>query len=114
MPLICVAGAATNSPKIEFFSKEKLLRHFSEFVLDNLVAHTPSTAAFDKQITDYLIQYCLYPRQHNPLTTNTAIEEYRQWLAWKTKITRTQADSPFHLCFQLHSPNAEQIDNWQI
>ncbi|WP_341531631.1 SNF2 helicase-associated domain-containing protein (plasmid) [Nostoc sp. UHCC 0302] len=114
MPLICVAGATKHSPNIEFFSKETLLRHFSEFVLDNLVTHTPSTAAFDKQIADSLIQYCFYPRQHNPLTINTAIEEYRQWLAWKTKITRTQADSPFHLCFQLHSPNAEQIDNWQI
>jgi SNF2 Helicase protein len=91
-----------------------LLRHFSEFVLNDLVTHTPSTSAFDKQIADSLIQYCFYPRQHNPLTTNTALEEYRQWVAWKTKITRTQADSPFHLCFQLHSPNAEQINNWQI
>ncbi|QLE59729.1 DEAD/DEAH box helicase [Nostoc sp. TCL26-01] len=114
MPLICVAGAATTSNQIEFFDKETLLRHFSEFVLDDLVTHTPSTAAFDKQIADSLIESCFYPRQHNPLTINTALSEYRQWLVWKTKITRTQADSPFHLCFQLHSPSDEQIDNWQI
>lgn len=114
MPLICVAGAATPSNCIEFFDKETLLRHFSESVLYDLVTHTPLTAVFDKQIADSLIQHCLYPHRHNPLTTNAALEEYQQWLAWKTKITRTQADLPFHLCFQLHSPNAEQIDNWQI
>ncbi|MBG1260840.1 ATP-dependent helicase, partial [Nostoc sp. BAE] len=114
MPLICVAGKATVSYPIEFFDRETLLRHFSEFVLHDLVTHTPSTAAFDKQIADSLIESCFYPRQHNPLTTNTALVDYQQWLAWKTKITRTQADSPFHLCFQLHSPDSEQIDNWQI
>ena len=114
MPLICVAGKATVSYPIEFFARETLLRHFSEYVLDDLVTHTPSTAAFDKQIADSLIESCFYPSQHNPLTTNTALEEYRQWLMWKTKITRTQADSPFHLCFQLHSPSSSQIDNWQI
>lgn len=114
MPLICVAGKATTSNHIEFFDQETLLRHFSEYVLHDLVTHTPSTAAFDKQIADSLIESCFYPRQHNPLTTNTALVDYQQWLVWKTKITRTQADSPFHLCFQLHSPDNEQIDNWQI
>lgn len=114
MPLICVAGTGKTSDRIEFFDRETLLRHFSEYVLDDLVTHTPSTAAFDKQIADSLIESCFYPSQHNPLTTNTALEEYQQWLVWKTKITRTQSDSPFHLCFQLHSPSSSQIDNWQI
>ncbi len=108
-----MAGSTTAS-SIEFFDKETLLRHFSESVLHDLVTHTPSTAAFDKQIADSLIDYCLYPQQHNPLTTNAALEEYKQWQAWKAKITRTQADSPFHLCFQLHSPPTEKIDNWQM
>ncbi|WGV24118.1 DEAD/DEAH box helicase [Halotia branconii] len=113
MPLICVAGSTTAN-NIEFFDKETLLRHFSECVLNDLVTHTPSTAAFDKQIADSLIDYCFYPQRHNPLTTNAALEEYKQWQAWKAKITRTQADSPFHLCFQLHSPPTEEIDNWQM
>ncbi|MBH8551908.1 DEAD/DEAH box helicase [Nostocaceae cyanobacterium CENA357] len=113
MPLICVAGSTTAS-SIEFFDKETLLRHFSESVLNNLVTHTPSTATFDKQIADSLIDYCFYPQRHNPLTKNAALEEYKQWQAWKAKITRTQADSPFHLCFQLHSPPTEKIDNWQM
>ncbi|AFY33245.1 DEAD/DEAH box helicase [Calothrix sp. PCC 7507] len=112
MPLICTAGAAISSDRIEFFNKETLLRHFSESVVHDLVTHTPSTAGFDKQIADSLIYHCLYP--HHPLTTNAALAEYQQWLEWKTKITRSQADSAFHLCFQLHSPSAAEIDNWQM
>ncbi|MBW4498896.1 MAG: DEAD/DEAH box helicase [Scytonema hyalinum WJT4-NPBG1] len=114
MPLICVAGSVSPSDPVEFFDKEKLLRHFSEFLLHDIVTHTPSTAAFDKQIDDSLIHHCLHPNSYNPQTTDAALEEYKQWLTWKTKITRTQSDSPFHLCFQLHSPPPETIDNWQI
>ncbi|WP_414542067.1 DEAD/DEAH box helicase [Nostoc sp. CCY0012] len=114
MPLICVAGAIKSSDNVEFYNPETLLRHFSESVLNDLVTHTPSTAAFDKQITDSLIYYCLYPQRHNPLTTNTALEVYKQWQVWKSKITRSQSDSPFYLCFQLHSPTREKINNWQM
>ncbi|BAY41213.1 putative helicase (plasmid) [Nostoc sp. NIES-2111] len=114
MPMICVAGNSTQTDKLEFFAPETLLRHFSEYLLNNLVSKTPFTAAFDKQIDDSLIHYCLYPQKHNPLKTHTALQEYQQWLAWKNRIIRTQAESPFHLCFQLHSPQAEQIDNWQM
>ncbi|RCJ29141.1 helicase [Nostoc minutum NIES-26] len=114
IPLICVSGAATSSGSIEFFDKERLLRHFSESVIYDLVTHTPSTAAFDKQIADSLVSYCFYPHRHNPLTTKTALAEYQQWLDWKTKITRSQANSTFYLCFQLYSPAAEEIENWQM
>lgn len=114
MPLICVAGSVAPGHSVEFFDREKLLRHFSESILDDIVTHTPSTAAFDKQIDDSLIYHCLHPNSYNPHTTDAALEEYKQWLTWKTKITRTQSDSPFHLCFQLHSPPPETIDNWQI
>ncbi|MDF5720643.1 MAG: DEAD/DEAH box helicase [Rhizonema sp. PD37] len=114
LPLICVAGSEAPSDSVEFFDKETLLRHFSECLLHNLVTHTPSTAVFDKQIADSLIHYCLHPNQHNPLTTNAALQEYKQWLAWKTKITRTSHNSSFHLCFLLHSATPENIDEWQM
>ncbi len=112
MPLICMAGSMTSNDLVEFFDNETLLRHFSESLLDNIVTHTPFPASFDKQITDSLIQQCLYPNRHNPTATSTSLEEYKQWLAWKTKITRTQTDSPFNLCFQLHSPSPDALDNW--
>ncbi|MGH8000571.1 MAG: SNF2-related protein, partial [Brasilonema sp.] len=114
MPLICVAGSVTATHPVEFFDREKLLRHFSESLLDDIVTHTPSTAAFDKQIADSLIHHCLRPNSNNPFTTDAALEQYKQWLTWKTKIARTQSDSPFHLCFQLHSPPPETLENWQI
>ncbi|BAZ67481.1 putative helicase [Fischerella sp. NIES-4106] len=114
MPLICVAGATEPTDAVEFYDKETLLRHFSEFLLHDLLTHTPSTATFDKQIVDSLVYYCLYPNRHNPLTSDAALAEYQQWLAWKTKITRTQSDSLFHLCLQLSDPTPENIDNWQM
>lgn len=114
MPPICVAGSSTFNDKIEFFEPETLLRHFSEYLLHNMVTHTQSTAAFDKKIADSLIYNCLHSRRYNPLTTNAAFEEYQQWLGWKTKISRTIADSSFHLCFQLDSATSDNIDNWQM
>lgn len=114
MPMICVAGAANPTDHLDFFDKETLLRHFSESIIHNLVTHTPTTAVFDKQIADSLITYCLDPKRHNPLTSNPALLEYQQWLEWKNKIIRFQTNSPFYLCFQLHSPTTEKIENWQI
>ncbi|YAF98061.1 MAG: hypothetical protein AB3A66_10605 [Nodularia sp. CChRGM 3473] len=89
MPLICTAGSNTEEKQIEFYDQETLLRHFSEFLLHNLVTNTPSTVTFDKQISDSLIYYCLYPQKCNPLKTDAAFQEYRQWLTWKNRINGT-------------------------
>jgi len=113
MPLICVAGSATKSQNVEFYQRETLLRHFSASVLQNIVTHTKSTDAFDKQIADSLIYHCFHSQEHNPCGAIT-LEEYQQWQKWQSKISRSHADLPFHLCFQLNSPPAEKIDDWQI
>ncbi len=114
MPPICVAGSSILCEAVEFFDPETLLRHFSEYLLCNLVTHTQSTVAFDKKIADSLIEHCFHSRRHEPLTTHTVLQEYQQWLEWKNKITRTQANSSFHLCFQLDSAAPDNIDNWQM
>ncbi|BAZ38480.1 putative helicase [Calothrix sp. NIES-4101] len=114
MPLICVAGSATHNSEVELFDRETILRHFSESLLNAIVTNTASTAAFDKRIDNSLIYQCLYQKKCNPIQGNIALTEYQQWLAWKSKITRSQNNSSFHLCFQLQSPPAEAIDNWQI
>src|SRR6476469_4616721 len=90
MPLVCVAAAATNNAPVAFYSQESLLRHFSESLLHAIVSHTPSTAKFDQQIADTLLYSCLYPDQNNPRTTDQALAEYKQWYAWKEKLTRSQ------------------------
>ena len=113
MPLICVAGSTIKNENIEFYEQETLLRHFSEYILNNIIVHTPLTAAFNKKITDSLVYHC-FSRSHHTRTGNITLEEYKQWRTWKSKITRSQSELPFYLCFQLNSPAAEQIDNWEM
>ncbi|MEM7725764.1 MAG: DEAD/DEAH box helicase, partial [Cyanobacteria bacterium P01_A01_bin.45] len=114
MPSICVSGSSILSDTVEFLEAESLLRHFSEYLIHNLITHTQSTAAFDKKIADSLIYHCFHSHNHNPFVKNTKVEEYQQWLTWKNKITRTTADSAFHLCFQLQEATPDYIDNWQM
>jgi SNF2 family DNA or RNA helicase len=44
---------------------------------------------------------------------DAALEEYKQWQAWRQKIIRTQSDSAFYLCFQLQAPVTE-AELWQL
>ena len=114
MPLACTAGSTTLSTTVEFFPRETFLRHFSEYLLNNIVSHTPSTAKFDTQISDSIVYSCLYPNQSNPQTTQQALEEYKEWVAWKTKLTRTQTAVSFDLCFQLQEAPLSAGNDWQI
>ena len=114
MPLLCVAGSSGDRKSIELYEPETLLRHFSECLLTNLLIHTPSTAKFDKQIADTPIYSALHPQQYNPQTSEAALDQYQQWLRWKTQLTRTQTESPFDLCFQLHSPPDKQPNQWRL
>ena len=51
MPLVCTVGL--NSPDdATLFSKEPLLRHFSECLLHEIISETPFTIKFDQQITN--------------------------------------------------------------
>ncbi len=113
MPLVCVAATATPNTTVEFYSQESLLRHFSEYLLHEIVTHTPSTAKFDQQIADTLLHTCLHPNHNNPKTTKKSLEEYKQWYAWKEKLTRSQNTATFNLGFQLKEA-ADENDNWQI
>jgi len=113
MPAICSAGRANKSDRVEFFTPETLLRHFSEYILQDIVTHTPSTAAFDSLISDSLLQKCFQP-SINPQQSPQALAEYKQWYAWKEKIARTQTATPFDLCFQLQEAPADRADNWKI
>ncbi|MBD3883566.1 DEAD/DEAH box helicase [Phormidium tenue FACHB-886] len=114
MPLLCAAGSSIARKAAALYDSETLLRHFSECLLTNLLIHTPSTAKFDKQIADTFIYSALHPQRCNPQATAEALEHYQQWLRWKTQITRTQIDSPFDLCFQLHSAPPNHPDRWQL
>lgn len=114
MPLICVSGTEVPYGDVHFFERESLLRHFSEYLLHDIVTHTPSTVAFDKQIDDSLVNYCFYAHQYNPLKNDISFEEFKQWSVWRQKITRTSHDASFNISFQLHSAHPDTIDDWYI
>ncbi|NJL86097.1 MAG: DEAD/DEAH box helicase [Leptolyngbyaceae cyanobacterium SM1_1_3] len=114
MPVLCAAGFAEPTKQLEFYEPETLLRHFSEYLLHNLITHTPSTVGFDKQIADSLLQSCLRPGANGaPWNSAERLEQYRQWQGWRDRISRSQTATPFHLCFQLQEP--QQLgDAWEI
>jgi SNF2 family DNA or RNA helicase len=117
MPLACVAGFSSTPDVIEFCDRTTLLQHFSESVLHSILTHTPSTAQFDKQVSDSLLQKCLdFSDSHFTdaiISDDFALEEYQQWQGWQQKIRRTQSDSAFYLCFQLQAP-AKEEEPWQL
>jgi SNF2 family DNA or RNA helicase len=110
MPLACVAGFSEPQATPAFYDRETLLRHFSDCVLTEIVAHTPLTAAFEQKITGTLIANCMRATEQ-PL--GIGLEQYRQWQQWRDRIRHTQTAIPFHLCFQLHAP-AKPEESWQL
>ena len=116
MPLACTSGSDNPNETLEFYDKETLLRHFSECLLNQIVTNTPFPATFDKKITDSSLLYgCIHPQMtKQPWTSNLALEEYKQWQAWKQKLVGAQQDASFHLCFQLQEAAENHPDDWHI
>ena len=114
MPLACVSGFASIPETPQFYDPETLLRHFSECILTDIVANTPSTAKFQKQLAGTLLEKCLDADRFNlPGINDTALEEYQQWQTWRHKIGHTQDAIAFHLYFQLQTP-AKADEVWQL
>jgi SNF2 family DNA or RNA helicase len=117
MPLACVAGFSEVAGHLLFSDRRTLLQHFSESLLHSIITHTPSTAQFEKQVSDSLLEKCLNFSEasyaNGIIDSSAALEQYQQWQAWQQKIKRTQSDSAFYLCFQLQAPVKEQ-EPWQL
>ncbi|WP_110987286.1 DEAD/DEAH box helicase [Acaryochloris thomasi] len=110
MPLVCVAGFATPPEAQQFYDRETILRHCSEYLLQDIVTHTPSAASFEKKIADTLIHDCMFADRHGK---NHNWETYEQWRGWRDRIQHTQTAIPFNLCFQLQDP-AKAEDAWEL
>ncbi|QZZ22540.1 DEAD/DEAH box helicase [Leptothermofonsia sichuanensis E412] len=110
MPLICVAGFAEPKETPEFYDRATLLRHFSESILTDIVSHTYTTQAFEKNIDGSLLSACL-KSPHSP--SLISLDQFKQWQAWRDRIVRTQTDLPFHLYFHLQDP-AKAEDPWLL
>lgn len=110
MPLACAAGFESALDTVGFYDRERLLRHFSEYLLTQIITHTPLPQAFENKALDTLLQGCLDANQvQPPWKTAAGFELYQHWQIWRDRISRTQTETPFYLCFQLQSPN--QPDN---
>jgi SNF2 family DNA or RNA helicase len=116
MPIACVAGTEKIDNSQEFYDKEKLLRHFSECLLTEIVTNARFTKAFEQKINDsLLLNGCIHPQQAKlPWKNQQALDEYQQWQAWQAKITSAQNESPFHLCLKLQEASGTDLDEWQI
>ena len=115
MPGACAAGL--NSPEgAALLDTESLLRHFSECLLHDIVTGTPFTGAFDRQIENTLLYKAVYPSRPALVTASaeSALQDYKHWLAWRAKLTRAHAEDGFTLCFRLEEAPASDIDNWRL
>jgi len=100
MPQVCVAGSSQLRENGHFFSKETLLRHFSENLLNRVVSNTQFPATFDKQISDSLLYHCIYPSGNggrNFWRTEKSLEGYKKWCLWRRKLLAHQLTSQFIL-----------------
>jgi SNF2 family DNA or RNA helicase len=114
MPQICVAGSEEADRSREFYSKERLLRHFSEELLYVLILNTPTTAEFDKQIADSLLCECIHPYQSRVWSyKENSLKTYKQWAAWRSQLAGSHTTTPFTLCFQLYEAQSDN-DPWNI
>ena len=116
MPGACAAGLNSIGEGCGLFDKESLLRHFSECLLHDIVTGTAFTGKFDQQIADTLLYRCVYP--YRPVlmqsTSEKNLEEYKQWLTWRTNLTKAHTESGFTLCFRLEEASPSDIDNWHL
>ncbi|HEY8885659.1 MAG TPA: DEAD/DEAH box helicase [Chloroflexota bacterium] len=115
MPIVGRAGAALPG-NAELYEPESLLRQFSECLLHEIVAGTPFTAALDQQLAGTLLSDCVYPQQSaaRARPAEAALEEYRQWAAWREKLTRSQTTAGFTLCFRLEEASPTDPDDWTL
>jgi len=116
MPGACTAGLNSPDDGRGVFDKESLLRHFSECLLHDIVTGTPFTGKIDQQIADTLLYRCVYP--YRPmllqLSSEKKLKDYKDWLTWRTNLTKAHTESGFTLCFRLEEASPSNIDNWQL
>jgi SNF2 family DNA or RNA helicase len=116
MPGACTAGLNSPADGCGLFDRESLLRHFSECLLQDIVTGTPFTGKIDQQIADTLLYRCVYPYRPYLLqpSAEKKLEEYKQWLRWRTNLTKAHTEAGFTLCFRLEEASPRDINNWQL
>jgi hypothetical protein len=118
MPLACGSGFATLPGELTFHDRATLLRHFSQVLLSEIIQATSFPQSFTKKIEGSFLSHCL---DFSSTASQTQLqnyqlqklEQYQQWQQWRDLINRDQADSRFHICFQLQEPPKPEAA-WQV
>ncbi|MBF0555572.1 MAG: DEAD/DEAH box helicase [Nitrospirae bacterium] len=116
MPAVCLAGANIKRKQVRFYSKEDLLRHFSENMLHEIISRTPFSNQIDKQTAGTFINQCVNVGAGTaivPIQSEKALDDYKKWLNWKNKFAVTSNDVGFNLCFKLTESENEK-DAWFV
>lgn len=117
---ICLAGRETHSEQKEFYQPETLLRHFSECLLQTVIANTSVPATFEKKIVDSPVIFnCIkrYQGYHNLDIIphkSLSLKEYQQWQKWRNQLVNNNQKINFQLGFQLLEPPEGAPDNWYL
>ena len=114
MPLACVAGFTELPESINFYDKETLLHHFSEYLLQQIIKNTSLPKVFTKKIDHSPLLYnCIFSAR-KPWTDKTSVETYQQWQTWHQKIITGSNNSEFNLCFRLKEASEENPEQWYL
>jgi SNF2 family DNA or RNA helicase len=114
LPLACTGGFDKPDPNQEFYDPATLLRHFSEYLLHDIVTNIDIPSIFEKKLAgSRLLRECLNP-QADAWTDISALETYKQWQTWKQKLVAAQDNTDFYLCFQLEEASAKSPEDWQL
>ncbi len=117
MPLVCGSAMEATDDGTEWYDRETLLRHFSEWLLHDIITGTPFTAAFDKQIAETMLYECIYPYRPSLLvrSDDERLDDYKHWLGWRAGLIGTHATAGFTLCFRLEDPpDDDDRDQWRV
>ncbi len=112
MPYICAGGFDQKPDTAGNFNQKNLLRHFSENLLDDLVARTSFTPRLCRQMEGTLLAKCTYDHYVWPPENWEAV--WSKWYNWYIQITHRYAESEFNLCFRLISAESKTPENWSI
>ncbi len=115
MPMVCRAAAHTPGLR-ELFAPEPLLRHFAEHLLHQVAAGTPLPLGFEKQVTGTFLHGCMFPGRAAfvPDSYVPTLDDYRQWLRWRTRLTSAETGVGFTLCFRLEEADPRNADQWRL
>ena len=112
MPFVCAGGFKHCPDNPGIHDKKGLLKHFSENLLDNIVARTPFTQQLCKQMEGSLLAKCTYDHYVWPPETWEKI--WNKWYNWYSQLTHRYVESEFNLCFRLVSADSRTPNDWSI